>query len=165
MGTKGVANNARTWDVTLPTGETIRVHNLKDWCERQGINAKHLGKVAQGKRRIHKGITLKLAEEQQPPKRVRGTRPTAPQVAPRAHPARENNKRSEETIAKHRAAISHTYRIVDPSGIVYEAVVGLVDFCAAHGLSRSSMTQLANGKLNKDNYFGWKVTRTKHPRK
>lgn len=54
---------------------------------------------------------------------------------------------SKEYVAK-------KYKITDPNGNVYEAI-GLPEFCKAHSLTRSTMSDLANGKIKQGHHKGW----------
>lgn len=163
MGAKGIANNARTWDITLPTGETVRVHNLKKWCAERDINPKSLGKVAQGKRRIHKGLTIKLADEQQPPKRVRRKGPPLP-PGPRFKPKvwERHDARPETWLENAQAPNRGLYEITEPDGTVHENVSGLQQFCRARGLNPDTMSQIARG-LRTRPYYGWTAKQVKAP--
>lgn len=163
MPRKGLANNARTWDVTLPTGETISVHNLKQWCAQQGINAKYLGKVAQGKRAHHKGITLKLAEVQPAPKRPKRTgppRPPGPSYQPKTF--ERQTERPDDWLENAQAPNRGLYEITEPDGSVHENVSGLHRFCRAHGLNPDTMSQIARG-LRTKSYYGWTAKQIKAP--
>lgn len=43
------------WIVTTPTGQEIKVHNMRQFCRENGLDQAAMGKVAMGKRPHHKG--------------------------------------------------------------------------------------------------------------
>lgn len=44
-----------TWLITMPNGHTITIKNLKQFCRDNDLSFSHMGAVAKGKRRHHKG--------------------------------------------------------------------------------------------------------------
>jgi|TARA_R110000772_G_C13077593_1_gene417098 hypothetical protein len=52
-----------TYEFTSPAGDKFIVSGgLKEWCQKRGLECSNLRKVAQGKRKNHKGWTAKIIE-------------------------------------------------------------------------------------------------------
>lgn len=55
--TKGISKGNKPWSVTLPSGEVIRITNLKEFCKDQGLN--HITvKDCVFRKKPHKGFTF-----------------------------------------------------------------------------------------------------------
>lgn len=54
---KGKVYTSKTYSITTPDGETLKVTNLAKYCRENKIQNSHMTEVAQGKRKSHKGYT------------------------------------------------------------------------------------------------------------
>jgi group I intron endonuclease len=48
---------SKNWIVVTPTGDTLNINNLKDFCRSHNLNNGHMTSVSQGKLKSHKGYT------------------------------------------------------------------------------------------------------------
>lgn len=50
---------SRLWEITYPTGETVVVKGLMEFCKKNGLTYQNMGQVAKGKYKKHKGYSCK----------------------------------------------------------------------------------------------------------